>query len=175
MYRNGRNRKPMKPEDASTGTRDSTHRHPRDANPSDQDSKQSERPGTPPPQAPASPDLTQPGDQKPKVADPLPHVTLPQGGGAIRGIGEKFSVNAATGTSALSIPLALRPGRSGFTPNLGLNYDSGTGNGPFGFGWKLSVPSITRKTDKGLPQYCDADESDVFILAGGGGLVPIFA
>jgi hypothetical protein len=33
-------------------------------------------------------------------------------------------------------------------------------------GRSLSLPSITRKTDKGLPQYLDAEESDVFILPG---------
>jgi RHS repeat-associated protein len=108
-----------------------------------------------------------------RVVDLLPHVTLPKGGGAIRDIGEKFSVNAATGTSSISIPLPLSPGRSGFTPDLPLAYDSGSGNGPFGFGWSLSLPSITRKTDKGLPRYCDADESDVFILSGAEDLVPL--
>ena len=120
-----------------------------------------------------SPGFTKSDEQRSDRADPLPHVALPQGGGAIRGIGEKFSVNAATGTSGLSIPLTPSPGRSGFTPQLELNYDSGSGNGPFGFGWKLSLASITRKTDKGLPQYRDADESDVFILAGSEDLVPI--
>jgi RHS repeat-associated protein len=111
--------------------------------------------------------------KQPKPADPLPHVTLPQGGGAIRGLGEKFSVNAVTGTAGLTMPLVWSPGRSGFTPALELKYDSGSGNGPFGFGWQLSLPSITRKTDKGLPQYRDADESDVFILAGAEDLVPV--
>ena len=70
------------------------------------------------------------------------------------------------------VPLPLSPGRSGFTPGLQLAYDSGTGNGPFGFGWSLGIPAITRKTDKGLPLYCDGDESDVFILAGADDLVP---
>jgi hypothetical protein len=32
----------------------------------------------------------------------LPSVTLPKGGGAIRGMGEKFSVNTATGTGSLT-------------------------------------------------------------------------
>ena len=41
----------------------------------------------------------------------------------------------------------------GLWPQLSLSYDSGAGNGPFGFGWSLSLPAITRKTDKGLPQY----------------------
>jgi RHS repeat-associated protein len=88
-------------------------------------------------------------------------------------MGEKFSVSAVTGTSSVVLPLPLSPGRSGFTPQLQLSYDSGSGNGPFGFGWKLSLPSITRKTDKGLPQYRDGDESDVFILAGAEDLVPV--
>ena len=82
--------------------------------------------------------------------------SLPKGGGAIRGIGEKFSANPVTGTGSLSVPLALSPGRSGFGPQLSLSYDSGAGNGAFGLGWSLSLPSITRRTDKGLPQYDDA-------------------
>jgi hypothetical protein len=78
-----------------------------------------------------------------------------------------------TGTGSLSAPIATTPGRSGFGPQLSLSYDSGSGNGPFGFGWSLSLPSITRKTDKGLPRYQDAGESDVFILSGAEDLVPI--
>ncbi|HEY2251463.1 MAG TPA: SpvB/TcaC N-terminal domain-containing protein, partial [Planctomycetaceae bacterium] len=54
-----------------------------------------------------------------------------------------------------------------------MSYDSGAGNGPFGWGWNLSLTRVTRKTDKGLPQYRDADESDVFILAGAEDLVPV--
>jgi len=95
-----------------------------------------------------------------------PSVTLPKGGGAIRGIGEKFAANPVTGTGSMSVPIATSPGRSGFGPQLNLTYDSGFGNGPFGFGWNLSLPSITRKTDKGLPKYQDAENSDVFLLFG---------
>jgi RHS repeat-associated protein len=102
-----------------------------------------------------------------------PSVTLPKGGGAIRGIGEKFAANPVTGTGSMSVPIATSPGRSGFGPQLSLSYDSGAGNGPFGFGWSLSLPSVTRKTDKGLPQYDDAGESDVFILSGVEDLVPL--
>ena len=102
-----------------------------------------------------------------------PAITLPKGGGAIRGIGEKFSANPVTGTGSISVPLPLSPGRSNFGPELQLAYDSGSGNGPFGIGWSLSLPSIMRKTDKGLPQYLDHDESDVFILSGAEDLVPV--
>ncbi|HEY3035627.1 MAG TPA: SpvB/TcaC N-terminal domain-containing protein [Streptosporangiaceae bacterium] len=99
-------------------------------------------------------------------------MSLPKAGGAVRGLSEKFSVNAANGTASLSVPLPMSPGRNGFTPQLALSYDSGAGNGPFGMGWSLDLPAITRRTDKGLPHYRDADESDVFVLAGAEDLVP---
>lgn len=102
-----------------------------------------------------------------------PTISLPKGGGAIRGIGEKFAANPVTGTGSMTVPIATSPGRSGFGPQLALSYDSGAGNGPFGFGWSLSLPAITRKTDKGLPQYRDATESDEFILSGAEDLVPV--
>jgi hypothetical protein len=103
---------------------------------------------------------------------PAPAVSLPKGGGAIQGIGEKFAVNPANGTASFEIPIFTSPGRSRFYPKLNLKYDSGSGNGPFGFGWHLSAPSITRKTDKGLPQYFDDEQSDTFILSGAEDLVP---
>jgi RHS repeat-associated protein len=102
-----------------------------------------------------------------------PHISLPKGGGAIRGIDEKFTANPTTGTGSLNIPLALSPGRAGFGPQLALSYDSGSGNGIFGVGWTLSMPSITRRTDKGLPSYHDAAESDIFVLSGAEDLVPV--
>src|SRR5436190_10691040 len=80
-----------------------------------------------------------------------PALSLPRGGGAIRGIGEKLSINEATGTGSLTIPLPASPGRSGFGPSLALTYDSSAPHGPFGMGWSIGLPSITRKTDRGLP------------------------
>src|SRR2546425_3392550 len=102
-----------------------------------------------------------------------PSISLPKGGGAIRGLGEKFGANPVTGTGSMTVPIATSPGRSGFGPQLILSYDSGAGNGPLGFGWSLTLPAITRKTDKGLPQYRDAEESDVYILSGAEDLVPV--
>jgi len=106
-----------------------------------------------------------------------PSINLPKGGGVIRGIGEKFAANPVTGKGSMTVPIATSPGRSGFGPQLSLSYDSGSGNGPFGFGWSLSLPSITRKTDKGLPQYLDGGkdqpDSDVYILSGAEDLVPV--
>jgi RHS repeat-associated protein len=104
------------------------------------------------------------------AAPPVP--SLPKGGGAIHGIGEKFSANPVTGTASLQIPLAISPARAGFQPDLALSYDSGGGNGPFGHGFHLSVPQIARKTDKGLPRYEDTTDYDVFLLSGAEDLVP---
>src|SRR5215475_12730508 len=113
------------------------------------------------------------GDQHNKNNAGLPTIFLPKGGGALHGIGEKFAANPVTGTGSLSVPIAVSPGRAGFGPQLALSYDSGAGNGPFGLGWSLSLPAITRRTDKGLPRYQDGDESDVFILSGAEDLVPV--
>ena len=96
------------------------------------------------------------GNEDQSSSATAPSISMPKGGGAIRGIGEKFAANPVTGTGSMTVPIATSPGRSGFGPRLSLSYDSGAGNGPFGFGWSLSLPAITRKTDKGLPQYRDA-------------------
>jgi RHS repeat-associated protein len=116
--------------------------------------------------------------QGPKFAVTAPSLALPKGGGAIRGMGEKFAANPVTGSGSMSVPIATSPGRAGFGPQLSLSYDSGAGNGPFGFGWSLSIPSVTRKTDKGLPRYLDHTRNpahaDVFVLSGSEDLVPVF-
>jgi RHS repeat-associated protein len=126
--------------------------------------------------------VVQPGGRAPTSVDAEaatpdmfrpPTVSLPKGGGAVRGIGETFSTNPAVGTATCSIPIPTSPGRSDFGPTLSLSYDSGSGNGAFGLGWSLTLPAITRKTDRGLPRYRDAAESDVFVLSGAEDLVPV--
>jgi RHS repeat-associated protein len=96
----------------------------------------------------------------------IPSINLPKGGGALRSIDEKFKVNAANGTSSLNIAIPLSKSRSDFAPSLSLNYSSGSGNSPFGLGWGINLPTIRRRTDKKLPQYRDACNSDIFQLTG---------
>ena len=98
-------------------------------------------------------------------------ISLPKGGGALNGIGEKFSPDLHTGTGNFTVPIALPPGRNGFQPQLSLVYSTGNANGPFGLGWNLSVPGVSRKTSKGIPRYDEA--KDVFILSGAEDLVPV--
>ncbi|MEL6345575.1 MAG: SpvB/TcaC N-terminal domain-containing protein, partial [Myxococcota bacterium] len=101
-------------------------------------------------------------------------MSLPKGGGAISGMGEKFTANPVTGTASLNLPLPMSPGRGGMTPSVGLAYDSGSGNGPFGLGWRLTTPSIRRKTDRGLPRYIDNGEhADTYVLSDADDLVPL--
>jgi RHS repeat-associated protein len=97
-------------------------------------------------------------------------ISLPKGGGALQGIGEKFSPDLHTGTGNFAVPISLPPGRGGFQPELSLVYSTGNGNGLFGLGWSLSIPGITRKTSKGVPRY---GPDDVFILSGAEDLVPL--
>lgn len=135
------------------------------------------------PPAAARPDQRDTAEQQnPQVQAPV--LSLPKGGGAIRGIGEKFSANPVTGTGSMVVPIATSPGRSGFGPQLTLTYDSGSGNGPYGFGWQLSTPAITRKTNQGIPRYIDELptpatyidilDPDVFVLSDAEDLVPVF-
>jgi hypothetical protein len=105
-------------------------------------------------------------------------ISLPQGGGALHGLGEKFAPDLFTGTGNFSVPIALPPGRNGLQPQLTLTYSTGNGNGPFGLGWSLSVPGVSRKTSHGIPRYNEhatADDSkrDVFLLSGSEDLVKV--
>ena len=124
--------------------------------------------------------------EQPEAPSPfaVPQVSLPKGGGAIRGLGEKFQTNPTNGTGALSIPLPLSKSRADFQPALTLSYNSGAGNGPCGLGWAVDHPSISRRTDKGVPRYKpfptndaairagDVD-ADIFLLSGSEDLVPV--
>lgn len=100
-----------------------------------------------------------------------PNISLPKGGGALQGIGETFSPDLFTGTGNFTIPIALPSGRNGFQPSVTLVYSTGNGNSPFGLGWQLSIPGVTRKTSDGIPRYQDI--SDTFVLSGAEDLVPV--
>jgi hypothetical protein len=49
-------------------------------------------------------------------------ISLPKGGGALQGIGEKFAPDLHTRMCTFSVPVALPPGRNGFQPELNLDY-----------------------------------------------------
>lgn len=97
-------------------------------------------------------------------------IALPKGGGAVAGLGETFSPDLFTGTGNFSVPIEAPPGRNGFQPQLSLVYSTGNGISPFGLGWDLSIPGVSRKTSKGIPRYAG---EDIFILSGAEDLVSI--
>ncbi|MCF2490256.1 SpvB/TcaC N-terminal domain-containing protein [Dyadobacter sp. CY347] len=97
-----------------------------------------------------------------------PSISLPKGGGAIKSIDEKFEVNSSNGTGSLSFSFPASPAR-GFEPQLGLSYNSGAGNSPFGLGWGMGALMIQRRTEKKLPLYND---EDIFVFSGAEDLVP---
>ncbi len=100
-------------------------------------------------------------------------IAVPQGGGAQQGLGEKFAPDLHTGTGNFSVPIALPPGRNGLQPQLSLGFSTGSGNGPFGLGWSLGVPGVSRLTSKGIPRYRDGAEADIFVLSGAEDLVEV--
>ena len=112
-----------------------------------------------------------------QATSPSQIIALPKGGGAQKGLGEKFSPDLHTGTGNFTVPITLPPGRNGFQPQLSLVYSSGNGNGYFGLGWSLSIPGVMRKTSKGIPRYRDDDREptnwDTFVLSGAEDLVPV--
>ena len=109
-----------------------------------------------------------------KSSEPLlPSISVPKGGGALSGIDEKLQHDPFSGTASFSIPLPVSPGRGGLQPSLALTYDSGSGNGLFGIGWSVGLPSVSRQTSHGIPRYSDAD--DTFVLSGAEDLVPALA
>ena len=93
----------------------------------------------------------------------IPPISLSKGGGALKSINERFSVNAANGTALFSISWPINSGRSGFSLPLSLSYNAGIGNRTCGIGWGIDLPSIQRRTEK-LPTY--RDREDPFIFSG---------
>lgn len=102
-------------------------------------------------------------------------ISLPRGGGALSGVGESFAPDLFTGTGNFSIPISVPAGRNGLQPELTLGYSTGAGNGPYGLGWGLGMPGISRKTSAGAPTYgrdpLDPQKQDVFMFSGGEDLV----
>ena len=105
-------------------------------------------------------------------------ISLPAGGGAIGGLGEKFSADLFTGTDNFSVPIGLPAGRGGVQPRLSLSFSTGGDNCVFGLGWGLGLPGISRKTSHGVRRYRDTatpdvEQADTSILSGVEDLVSV--
>lgn len=89
-------------------------------------------------------------------------VSLPKAGRALTGVGGTLGVNPFDGSAPLSIPFETSACRE-CEPHLALDYAAAAGAGIFGLGFRLSLPSIARRTATGVPRY---DDSDVFTYLG---------
>ena len=96
---------------------------------------------------------------------------LPQGGGGVAPLGDRFQPDFVRGSGSYAIPLRLPQGPNELRPSLSLAYATGAGNGPFGLGWRLNTLRIERRTDRGLPLY--DDDEDTFAIGGAEILVPV--
>lgn len=83
--------------------------------------------------------------------------SLPEGPGSVNGFADNADVGVATGAMSYTLPFDLPEGFPSATPGLALAYNSNGGNGPFGMGWDIAIPSIERGTVMGLPVYTTAD------------------
>lgn len=91
-----------------------------------------------------------------------PQIHLMNGGGALKGMGESFEINAFSGAATLNIPIFCTSCRN-FEPALTITYNSNSGNDIFGLGFSTSHSYIARRTEQTIPQYND---SDIFVLNG---------
>lgn len=87
-------------------------------------------------------------------------ISLPSGPGSIEGLGDSFEPRLNSGTAVYRMVVETPPGRGGLSPELVLQYNSGSPNGAFGLGWRMNPPFIQRQTDKGLPHYTLWPEGD---------------
>src|SRR6516162_1572109 len=95
--------------------------------------------------------------------------SLPQGGGAVGGLGATFAADLSTGTGSYRVPLDVPNGANDIGPRLALAYNTASGNGPFGMGFTLSpLPRLVRSTAQAYPRY---DDTDTLTLEGVGDLV----
>ena len=82
-------------------------------------------------------------------------ISLPKGPGSIEGLGNAFQPMLNTGNSRYSVPLNVPSGVTGHTPEVSLEYNSGTGDSSVGLGWSVEPGGISRQVDKGIPRYVD--------------------
>jgi len=110
------------------------------------------------------------------MVNAAPAIQLSKGGGAIRGIDQKFTANAVTGTGSLSIPIPVTTsGRSDFsTAAFAPRMTQAPATARLVSGGECRFPQSRAKTDKGLPRYRDEDGSDTFILSESEDLVPLW-
>src|SRR5690554_2939704 len=70
------------------------------------------------------------------------------------------------GDANVQFPFTLPPGRNGLQPSLDLSYNNNGSSGIAGYGWDLSIPSITVDTKFGVPVYDANKETETYLFNG---------
>jgi RHS repeat-associated protein len=103
----------------------------------------------------------------PDVAKGQPYLPAPGGApGADTGDGPALFTGLAAATRAdlfsgaatTRIPIDVPPGRLGATPGLALQYSSHGSASPFGYGWSVPLPRVSRSTRLGVPRFDPSDD-----------------
>ncbi|MGE5617399.1 MAG: toxin TcdB middle/N-terminal domain-containing protein, partial [Candidatus Woesearchaeota archaeon] len=94
--------------------------------------------------------------------------SLPDGGGAITGLGSTFTPDLSTGTGTFNVAFDAPNGPGDIGPKLGLRYDTAGGSAAFGLGFSLPMPRIVLDTSTGYPGY---EGQDTLLLEGAGRLL----
>ena len=91
----------------------------------------------------------------------LSQISLPKVAEDITGLGESLRCDPFSGASVLTVPVFTTQCRE-FFPQLALSYESSSGNGPYGLGFSISIPNISRQTQRFIPKY---ETDDIFIYS----------
>ncbi len=87
-------------------------------------------------------------------------------GGGLASEDQSFKTELFSGAATSSVPFVLPPGPNGFQPELGLRYNSQSGNGWTGRGWQLGTPEVERATKYRAPEFNDDPATgDFFALS----------
>jgi RHS repeat-associated protein len=100
-------------------------------------------------------------------------ISLPDGGGGVGSLGDRFQPDLVRGSGGYAVSIDCPKGPNDLQPSLSLAYSTGSGNGPFGLGWRLNLMRIERRSDRGVPGYTDDDtfvigDAEVLVPVGGG-------
>lgn len=96
--------------------------------------------------------------------------SLPDGGGSVGPLGDRFQPDLVRGSGGYAFSVNCPKGPNDLQPTLTLSYSTGSGNGPCGLGWRLNLPRIERRSDRGIPGYTD---DDTFVIGDAEVLVPV--
>lgn len=107
------------------------------------------------PESPSTSEFTPTMMQDIKAANPVANLNLMQAPAAVQ-----------TGEGNASFPIQLPAGRQGMQPQLGLSYNSDGGSSWVGYGWNISLPSVSVETRWGVPLFDDQKETEIYTLNG---------